>query len=187
MQGETPEFPRQVLFLRGLAYLAQGRTSEVEKTADLLKSLCEKGPGPDRMRSYYLLKGRIEMSRRNYVSAIELITQAVELLPPQGPPAWIHNDHALYFDALAEAYYGRGDPGRAYEELNKLRVLSTGRLHYGGLYARTFYKQAKISEEKMFPETAVKLYEKFLSFWGEGDPGSSEVTDARMRLRAIKR
>jgi len=186
MQGETREFPRKALFLRGLAYLAQRRLKDAEETAALLKSLCEKGPGLDRMRSYHLLKGRIEMSRNNFVLAIEYISQAVELLPPQGPPAWEHNDHALYYDALAEAYYARGDPGRAYEELNKLRALSTGRIGFGDLYARTFYKQAKISEEKLFPETASKLYEKFLGFWGEGDLGSSEVSDARMRLRAIQ-
>ena len=186
MQGETREFPRQVLFLRGLAYLALRRINEAEKTADLLQSLCEKGPGQDRMRSYLLLKGRIEMSRRDFVRAIEYIRQSVELLPQEGPPGWEQNDHALYYDALAEAFYARGDPGRAYEELNKLRALSTGRLGYGDLYARTFYKQAKISEEKLFPETAVKLYTKFLFLWAEGDPGSSELSDARMRLRAIQ-
>jgi len=185
MLGETRDFPRKVLFLRGLAYLAQRRINDAEETADLLKSLCEKGPGLDRMRSYFLLKGRIEMSRNNFVAAIEYITQAVKLLPLQGPPAWEYNDHALYYDALAEAFYARGDPGRAYEELNKLRALLTGRLGYGDLYARTFYKQAKISEEKLFPETAARLYEKFLAFWGEGDLGSSEVSDARLRLRAI--
>ncbi len=186
MQGETREFPRQVLFLRGLAYLALRRINEAEKTAGLLKSLCEKGPGQDRMRSYLLLKGRIEMSRRNFVQAIEYIRQSVELLPLEGPPVWEQNDHALYYDALAEAFYARGDPGRAYEELNKLRALSTGRLGFGDLYARTFYKQAKISEEKLFPETAAKLYAKFLFFWGEGDPGSSDLSDARLRLRAIQ-
>jgi tetratricopeptide (TPR) repeat protein len=186
MLGETREFPRRVLLLRGLAYLAQSRISEAERTAELLKSLCEKGPGRDRMRSYFLLKGRIEMSRDNYAAAIEYINQGVEHLPPQAPPDWECNDHALYYDSLAEAYYARGDPGRAYEELNKLRSLLTGRLEFGDLFARTFYKQAKISEEKLLPDTAVKLYEKFLSFWGEGNLGSSEVSDARLRLRAIQ-
>lgn len=186
MRGETREFPRRVLFLRGLAYLAQRRFGEAEKTAELLKSLCEKGPGTDRMRSYFLLKGKIEMSQSNYVPAIEFITRAVELLPLQGPPDWDDNDQALYYDALAEAYYARGDPGRAYEEWNKLRALLTGRLEFGDLFARTFYKQAKISEEKLFPDMAAKLYEKFLSFWGEGDLGPDEVSDARLRLQAIQ-
>ncbi len=185
VQGETMDLPREALHVRGLCYLALNRLRDAQRTAERLRGLCEKGPTPDRMRYYFHLMGRIEMYRKNYSQAVTHFTQAVDLLPPQVPPGWETNDHALFIDALAEAYYADENPIKALEEFEKARDLSSGRLSYGDLYARIYYKLGKIREEYGLHDIASDIYQKFLELWQDSDPLLQEKQDAEKRLRAV--
>jgi len=186
VRGDTSVFPREVLHLQGLAYLALNRRAELGKTVLRLQSLCEKGPSSNRMRYYYHLKGEIEMSGGNYTQAIEYFTQSFDHLPAQGKP-WEHgDDHALFIDSLAEALYAAGDAIKALEKLEELRALSVGRLAYGDLYARSYYKLGKIREENGLGDIALEFYHRFLALWEGADPGVPEVSDARKRVAAAQ-
>lgn len=182
--GDTPVFPREVLHLQGLAYLALNRKSELNKTVLRLKSLCEKGPSLDRMRYYYHLKGAIEMAEGNLTQALDYFQQAYDHLPAQGKP-WEHrNDHALFLDSLSLALYKAGKPMEALEKLEELQALSAGRLAHGDLYARCFYSMGKIREESGMSDIAGEFYHRFLALWEGADPGIPEVEDARQRIAA---
>jgi tetratricopeptide (TPR) repeat protein len=185
VQGETMDLPREALHVRGLCYLALNRLRDAQRTAERLRGLCEKGPTPDRMRYFYHLMGRIEMFRNNYSQAVTHFSRAVNLLPPQELPGWGTNDHALFVDALAEAYYADENPIKALEEFENVRDLSSGRLSYGDLYARIFYKLGKIREEYGLHDIASDIYRKFLVLWQDADPGLLEKRDAEKRLRAV--
>jgi tetratricopeptide (TPR) repeat protein len=182
--GDTAVFPREVLHLQGLAYLALNRRSDLNKTVLRLKSLCQKGPVLDRMRYFYHLKGEIEMAGGNYTQAITYFGQAFNHLPPQGKPWEPGNDHALFIDSLSDALYAGGKPSEALEKLEELRALSAGRLAYGDLYARCFYKLGKIREENGMRDIATEFYHRFLALWEDADPGIPELSDARQRIAA---
>jgi tetratricopeptide (TPR) repeat protein len=182
VQGETMDLPRDALHYRGLCYLGMNRIRDAQRTADRLRGLCEKGPSADRMRAYYHLMGKVEMSRKNYTQAVELFQQGVKLLPPQGLPAWHSNNHTLMIDALAEAYYAADNPIKALEEFENVRDLTTGRLSFGDLYARIYYKLGKIREEYGLMDIASNVYHKFLSLWENADTNLPEIRDARKRF-----
>ncbi len=186
IRGVTSVFPREVLHLQGLANLALNRRSELEKTVLRLKSLCEKGPSSDRMRYYYHLKGEIELSGGDFTQAVDYFAQSFDHLPAQGKP-WLHgDDHALFIDSLAEALYAAGEPIKALEKLEELRALSVGRLAYGDMYARSYYKLGKIREENGLSDIAIEFYHRFLALWEAADPGIPEVLDARQRIAAAQ-
>jgi tetratricopeptide (TPR) repeat protein len=186
VQGETMDLPRDALHYRGLCYLALNRMRDAERTAERLRGLCEKGPVKDRMRYYYHLMGEIEVARNDPGQAVEYFVQAVQLLPPQGAPWLFSNDHALFIDALAEAYYAADNPIKALEEFENARDLSSGRLLYGDLYAKIYYKLGKIREEYGLKDIAGSGYQKFLEFWQDADPKLPEKRDAQRRLAAAE-
>ncbi len=186
VKGETMDLPRDALHYRGLCYLALNRMRDAQRTAERLRGLCEKGPVKDRMRYYYHLMGKIEMARKNPGQAVGHFVQAVELLPSQGAPRLFSNDHALFIDALAEAYYAADNPIKALEEFENARDLSSGRLLYGDLYAKIYYKLGKIREEYGLNDIAGSGYQKFLELWQDADPQLPEKRDAQRRLAAAE-
>lgn len=182
VQGETMDLPRDALHYRGLCYLGMNRLRDAQRTADRLRGLCEKGPSADRMRPYYHLMGKVEMARGNFSLAVDLFQQGVKLLPPQGLPTWHANNHTLMIDALAEAHYAADNPIKALEEFENVRNLSSGRLDFGDLYARIYYKLGKIREEYGLMDIASNVYQKFLSLWENADSNLPEIRDARKRF-----
>jgi len=71
---------------------------------------------------------------------------------------------------------------KAEEEYKKIISLTTGRLFYGDIYAKSFYMLGKIYEKKGWIGKAIEHYEKFLDLWKDADPGIAEVEDAKKRV-----
>jgi tetratricopeptide (TPR) repeat protein len=90
-------------------------------------------------------------------------------------------------EPLALAYYKMGDLDKAQEEYEKITSLSTGRLYYGDIYAKSFYMLGKIYEEQGNKNKSIEHYDKFLSLWKDADPGIAEVDDARERLAGLRK
>ena len=90
------------------------------------------------------------------------------------------DSHALFIDPLGLAYYKSENLDKANAEYERLISLTTGRLHYSDIYAKSFYMLGKIYEQ------AIEHYQKFLELWKDSDPGISEVEDARERLAGLK-
>ena len=135
------------------------------------------------MRYYYHLQGKIELKKENYLGAIELFKKAMSLLSYQG---YYTQGLALFIDSLAFAYYKAGDIDNAREEYERITSLTTGRLDYGDIYAKSFYALGKIYEEQGDTAKAIEHYEKFLDLWKDADPGIVEVEDARERLAGLR-
>ena len=96
------------------------------------------------------------------------------------------DEQALYFEPLAFAYYKSGDLDKARSEYEKILALTTGRLRYGDIYARSFYMLGRIAEQKGERAAARERYQKFLDLWKDADPGRPEVEDARKKLAGLK-
>jgi len=149
--------------------------------------LIEKGLNKKAIRYYYHLTGMIELKKENFSNAIEHFKKARSLLPFQYTDGQHTDDdsHALFIDPLAFSYYKSGNLEKAREEYEKIISLTTGRLNYGDIYAKSFYMLGKIYEQQGNKAKAIEHYEKFLDLWKDADPGIGEVEDAEKRLAGL--
>jgi tetratricopeptide (TPR) repeat protein len=86
---------------------------------------------------------------------------------------------------LAQAHYKAGNLLSAQGEMEKLIDLHLGRIGDGDFYARSLYTLAKIFEQQGQKEKAIQHFQQFLRLWGDADPGTPEVSDAKARLAAL--
>jgi len=176
---------RMALLGKTRAYLDMKLLDDAQRVADELEDSIRKGKNQKLMRYSYLLKGKIELERENYLSAIEEFKNALSLLPFQHDAIYGEN-HAIFFDSLALAYYRAGDSEAAREEYEKVTKLTSGRLWDGDIYAKSFYMLGKIHEQQGDTAKAIEHYEKFLSLCKDADFGLPEVNGAHTRLDGLK-
>jgi tetratricopeptide (TPR) repeat protein len=135
--------------------------------------------------------GKTELKRENFSKAVEFFKRGISLLQYQcysDYPQWLTPDsHALFMEPLALAYYKMGDLDKAQEEYEKITSLSSGRIYYSDIYAKSFCMLGKIYEQQGDTARAIEHYEKFLELWKDADPGMAEVEDARKRLAGLQK
>ncbi len=93
--------------------------------------------------------------------------------------------HALFYDSLALAFYRAEDYESARKWYEKIFNLTSGRIYYGDIYAKSFFMMGKIYEQKGWKGKAIESYRKFLDLWKDADPGITEVEDAKKRVAAM--
>jgi len=174
---------RLALYYKGLTYLEMSSMEKAQRVADELKELIQTEINSKAIRYHLHLLGMIELKKDNFSRAIENFKKAISLLPYQYSS---YDDHALFIEPLASAYYKSEDFEKAREEFERITKLTTGRFFYGDIYAKSFYILGKIFEQKGWKGKAIEHYEKFLALWKNADPGIPEVEDAKKRLAALK-
>jgi len=70
--------------------------------------------------------------------------------------------------------------------VERISLLTSGRMGWGDIYAKSFCMLGKIYEEQGYTAKAIEHYEKFLDLWKDADPGIAEVEDAKKRLAGLK-
>ena len=168
---------------RGLAYLRTNNSEEAEKTAAELKQDIEKTEAPKFLRYYNYLIGAIAEKKGLGSQAVDYFEKCLSLLSDQHSG---FDENAFFLDASASAYYMNGELEKAQERYQSIIALTTGRLTWGDIYARSFYWLGKISQKKGAKEKAIGQYEKFLQLWNKADPGLSETKDAQKQLAALR-
>ncbi|NIO48853.1 MAG: tetratricopeptide repeat protein [Candidatus Aminicenantes bacterium] len=184
VEEESLGAQRWILYSKGLSYLQMKSIDEARRMADELQEMIKKGMNKKEIRLYHHLLGMIELEAGKFSKAIEYFKEAISLLPFQRSA--FGDEHALFIDPLALAYYKSGDLEKAREEYERIISLTTGRLWYGDIYAKSFYMLGTIYEELDNKANALEHYEKFLDLWKDADPGLAEVEDARKRLAGLK-
>ncbi len=181
-EAENLSRQRYSLFLKGLIAVKAGALDKAQKTGEELKELIDKGMTKKAIRYYYNLLGRLELEKGNYSRAIELFNTALSYVPFQH--TW-GEEHALFMEPLALAYYRSGDLVKSAEEYEKLISLTTGRFFYGDIYAKGLYMLGKIAEQHGDKARAQENYRRFLDLWKNADLGLPEVEDVKKRLAAL--
>jgi serine/threonine protein kinase/tetratricopeptide (TPR) repeat protein len=172
-----------LLHLRGLICLDLHRLSEAEKAADELRETLLAKEDRKLVRYYHHLAGAIQLEKGNYPEAIASLQNAVSLLPSQHSES---DDHALFLYPLAMAFYKSGDLESARQHFERIVSLTTGRLFFGDVFARSLYMLGKIYQKQGRPEDAMRSYSRFTHLWAEADPGIPELEDARKRLAHLE-
>jgi tetratricopeptide (TPR) repeat protein len=169
--------------LRGLTFLEMKNLNEAKRTAEELKQFVEKTGIQITMKYYYFLKGIIAQEEGMLSQSINDLELSFSMLPHQ---QGIIDEHAFYLNSLASAYYQIGNLEKARSLYEKIISLTTGRLQWGDIYAKSFYQLGKICQKKGWEGKAIEHYEKFIQLWANGDPDLPETADARKQLDALR-
>lgn len=97
VDADRPEFQRNAMYQKGLAFIRKGSLSEAEQAAEELKTFIENGMHKKSIQMYNHLAGLIEMEKENYTLAIDLFQEALSLV--------LYKSDASYIDSLASTYY----------------------------------------------------------------------------------
>ena len=184
---ERVDLQRRNLYFKGLALLAMGSIDEAQRAATEFRALVEKGMNRKEIRFYHHLMGMIELERKNFPLAIDSFNNAVSLMPYEyyRHPYIVGNDQAIFWDSLASAYNSAGNADEALEVYERIISLTIGRIHYGDIYANSFYMMGRIYEDEGMGSEAIEHYQKFLDLWKDADRAIPGVTDARKRLTGL--
>jgi len=184
VEADQLSLRRRALQDQGLAYCAMNLPEKARDTYDQVSRLARDALDPAEAMRPELLLGSIELEQGHGSQAIELLTRAASRLSHEnGFPG---EEHALFIERVALAYFGSGDFNKAGAEYRKIKALTTGRLSFGDIYARSFYMLGRIAEQNGDKTSARESYAKFLDLWKDADPGLPEVDDAKKRLAGLK-
>lgn len=170
------------LFVLGLAQSRLEAWEAAEKTAAALEALAVNDIHRQSLWKYEHLSGRIALGRGLYHEAVEKFKKALSF----GYWDFRYIYPTLILEALAEAYEGTGNIDKAQETYERISNVTSERLIFGDIYARSFYRLGRIFEQRGKRDRAREYYEKFLDLWQNADPGLPEVGDARLRLAALQ-
>lgn len=170
------------LHLRGLAYLMVKEMDKAKSTADQLMQLIEKTRFRKLVRHYYHLMGEIAQEEGMIADSILNFKNAVSLLPYQ---RGTEDEQAFYLYPLASVYYQNGDLEEARIHFEKIISLTTGRLHWGDIFAQSFYWLGKIYQKKGWIGKALEHYKTFLKLWEDADPGFPQIKDVKIQLNLL--
>ncbi len=186
LERDTPVWmvKRSVLFLRGLAEVGEGLLLEAKRTGEELRLALERSGPRHQMRSHDYLLGRIALAEGRSDQAIRHFERALASLPRQRE---VSDEQAFFMDGLADALYRAGRWRRAAETCRRIAALTTGRLRWGDLYAKSFYRLGKIHRKTGDATAAAKDFEGFLRLWENADPGLPEVVEAREQLAELNK
>lgn len=183
---------RDPIFFRRLALWGKGRIyRELHAVDDLRRVAGEldrtKAAVMNVLGRWYILhiNGLLALEEGNYSGAITHLEEVVSLLPEQNMNA-VYSQHAVFFDALASAYFEAGDLKKAKATYETIGSLTIGRLYFGDLYANSFYMLGRINEQLGQRSEAIQNFEKFLELREGADPGIPEIELARESLTVLR-
>ena len=172
------------LQLRGQIELAMDSAVAAGKTADELESCVRASSNKKLIRHYHFLMGTIESYAGKPIKAIDHIRKAIDSLPGE---SWTQEVwwHAIFYEALAKAFFRSGELEKAKVAYRKIQSLALARLGCGDIYAVSFYWLGRIAELQNHRGEAGQQLRRFLDLWKNADPGVAEVEDAKKRLAGL--
>jgi serine/threonine protein kinase/Tfp pilus assembly protein PilF len=183
VQADDLGWQRRALWQKGLIQVKMNSLDQGQRTADQLRDFITKGLNKPAMALYDNLQGQIELRKKDYGRAIEYFRKALSVQTPQASGS----RDAMYLEPLGTAYILAGDLENAQKTFEAIVSLTSGRMDFGDIYARSFYCLGLIAEKQGDKAAARANYGKFFDLWKDTDPGMPEVEDARKRLAGISR
>jgi tetratricopeptide (TPR) repeat protein len=167
----------------GRILLEMGNVGGAERAADEMKAAIDGWLNPKLIRVWHHLAGHIDLARNDVVGAVEHFERAIALVPHQFNPDG--DNHAEFYSSLAYAYYLSGDLARAQEWYENTLSLTSGRLWFGQIYAKSHFMLGQIYEQRGMDAEAILSYRTFLDLWREADVQTAELGEARESLATL--
>lgn len=184
--GRDPDTDDICLISEANILASRGAFDRIEGEAGRYAPIFATRPSISRIYPLWLW-GLMALARDEYGKAVLYLEQAKQLAGHQldfGIKWPFLGPHAYVMEQLASTYWRSGDLERARREFEAISRLTTGRLAYGEIYARSFYMLGQIYEQMGMKRPARAHYRKFLGLWKDADPGRPEVEHAKARLAA---
>ena len=178
---------RLALYLKALACLELNKYKDALSIAEMLKKSIESTLHEPQLRFYYHIQGRAALAKGQVDLAVEFLKKALDLQCAEHSFEFSRDLQAWFYDDLARTYMKKGDKERAVQFYEKITNLTTGRLFFGDIYARSFYHLAGIYQKKGWEGKALDFYNQFLTLWKNADPDSPELKDARKQLDRLRK
>jgi len=182
VQADDLGWQRRALWQKGLIQVKMKFLDEGQRTADELRDFITKGLNKPVMSFYDNLQGQIELRKKDHGRAIEYFRKALSVQTAQAAGSM----DAVYLEPLGAAYLLTEDLVNARKTFEAIVSLTSGRMNFGDIYARSIYQLGIIAEKRGDKVAAQRNYGKFLVLWKDADPGQPEVEDARKRLAGLK-
>ena len=169
-----------------LASLHLDHPQQALEMAEKIKDILNKYGFTKYMKFNLHIRGLVAHARGEYKTAIDFLNRATSLLPSQVGFDMDTMSHARFMESRAETYVKMGEVDKAISEYDNIARLTCGRLFYGDIYARSFFKLGELYQKKKWIGKAIENYQKFLKIWQSADPGIQEVVDARKQLLVLQ-
>ena len=169
-------------YYQSLIYYRTHQADKIREAAEIVQSENEATDYPDKSWSLFL-EGLAEHADANYESASEQLTQAWEM---QIRERSLYDQHIIFLYFLGEAHLHGGNLEAARQTYERAVNLTTGKLRWGDLWAKSHLRLGEVYEKLGNRAKAIEHTEKFLEMWKDADPGLPEVVDARKRLAGLR-
>jgi tetratricopeptide (TPR) repeat protein/predicted Ser/Thr protein kinase len=154
-----------------------GRIAEAEELTRALKKDLQ-GKDSTLMSSYWSTLGEIELAKGDTNTAVSYLERVYKDSPT---PSFDIRSH------LAEIYLKRGRLDEAVSQLeNALSRYDDDRV-WSSRAVKAYYLLGLAYEKSGWNKKAIEKYDEFLDIWKNADPGIPEVTDAKERLKKLKK
>jgi serine/threonine protein kinase/tetratricopeptide (TPR) repeat protein len=171
----APTASSRFLAARALARL--GRAADVTPLMKAMEAAADADAGPRSKRRLLHLTGAMALDRGDAAGAVTALTQAEALLPARtsmGPPA---SQPPLWFD-LGSALVAAGRDAEAARRFERL-ITGIERIHHPLEFVRSLYFLGQIAERRGDMPKARTYYQRFISYWGDGDLDRERVAHAK--------
>jgi tetratricopeptide (TPR) repeat protein len=178
----------------GLVELKEGQIESVKNRLDEVKSLLPELDSDDKEKVtslYDFLIGEMLIVENSADKAISVLKKITPLKKARYMYFSYYYSMAWssifdFEDTLARAYRQKGEIDKAvvvYEKRIRFDPNSDDRRL---IYPLSYYKLAKLYEQKRNEKKAIENYERFLALWKNADPGIADVEDAKKRLAGLQ-
>ncbi len=156
----------EAYWILGLLAVKKGELDSAEVILERMEHNL-RASGSHRLKElFHHLKGKIYLEQDRFDVAVGEFQQALKLGPL---------DHAYFLDALAGAYFKKGNFVKAIKTYNMV-------FEFNPNYAHSHYMLGQVYERQRKNREAIQEYEKLLEIWKDADEEMSLLKDAKAKL-----
>jgi|GEM_PF-2635458 len=153
----------------GMARVKKGEISQVQRIITRMEEMIRDKQGIKKLRYSYLLKGYVSRAQGTVQEAISQFRMAESLLSR----GYGFRDTALFYRALADAYFDDGQTAEALKYYLKIRRENFGRIHLGDIYRHALERIATIYEDRGWKGKALEYRKMLRQLDIKGDRGAT--------------
>jgi len=168
---DNPDYP-YLSWISGLNHLQLGQPDKAEADLQKLEKIYPHSS------LYYHLAGSIALAGGDYTTALDQLQKPLQKIEFICYHFYEHRE--FYQQALADAYFKRGDYIKAVQECNKL-------ISENPNWAQIYYLLAGFHQQKGDAQKALTTYRIFLDTWPQADTDLPQIMYAKQQISQLNK